>query len=143
MSAILEWSPELELGLGGIDDQHRQLVELTNALRMCIGREELGRILDALAHHTETHFREEEQLMADSGFPGLAAHQANHRAFSRRVSDARRRHGAGEWVDISSMRLIQSWLVEHLERADREFGAFLVAETRPRGTIARLLRRLA
>ena len=29
MSAILEWSPELELGLGGIDDQHRQLALTT------------------------------------------------------------------------------------------------------------------
>ncbi len=147
MSTILEWSPDFELGHGGIDDQHRQLVELTNALRMCmgrcIGRDELGQVLASLAQHTDAHFSEEEQLMAQLGYPGLDEHRANHLAFSRRVRDAHQRHHDGELIEFSSLRVIQAWLVEHMERADREFGRFLAAESRPRGGVARLLRRLA
>jgi len=145
MSTILEWSPQFELGLGTIDEQHHLQVELINALRVCmgqcIGREELGQLLSSLEQHTEAHFREEEQLMAQMRYPGLDEHRANHEAFARRVRDTHRRHREGELIEFSTLRLIQGWLVEHLERADRDFGHFAAEAGRPRGSIARWLRR--
>lgn len=147
MGTILEWTAEFELGVTGVDAQHRELVELVNRLRVCmgqcIGREEISDILAALVRHTEEHFGEEERMMADAGYPALSDHRANHQAFACRIRDIRRRHHEGQLIEFSNLTLIRGWLVEHMQRADRDFGDFLDRQRQPRRGLARLLRRRA
>lgn len=144
MGTVLEWTAEFELGVSGVDAQHRELVELVNRLRacmgQCIGREEIGDILSALVHQTEAHFGVEERLMAEAGYPALADHRANHLAFARRIRDAHRRYHEGQLIEFSTLTLIRGWLVEHMQRADRDFGEFLERRGQPRRGLARLLR---
>ena len=66
---FMPWTAELELGLPEIDDQHRQLVALTNALhdelsKATPDRAAIGHILEGLVDYTVNHFVLEEELFA-------------------------------------------------------------------------------
>jgi len=147
MSGVLEWTTDFELGLAGVDEQHRDLVDLINRLRRCMGhcagQAELGELLAALEAHTEQHFLLEEQMMAESQFPNFERHRANHEAFVLRLREARRRHLDGALIEFQTLAMLRGWLVEHMLRADCEFGAYLERRRRPRGPMGRLFRRLA
>jgi len=147
MSGVLEWNTDFELGLAGVDEQHRDLVDLINRLRLCMGhcagQAELGEVLQALEAHTELHFRLEEQLMEESRYPQAARHRANHAAFVLRLREARCRHLDGVLIEFPTLAMLRGWLVEHMLRADCEFGAYLEQRRQPRGPMGRLFRRLA
>lgn len=80
--APLVWNSAWETGDERIDTQHRDLVAGVNRLAYAIetGRthDELWRMLSFLALYVHTHFRTEEAIMAESGYPDLARHEAEH-----------------------------------------------------------------
>ncbi|MCB1906404.1 MAG: bacteriohemerythrin [Rhodocyclaceae bacterium] len=145
MGVVVRWGSEFELGIDDIDDQHRELADVLDRLRLCMGQcagaGELESLLGELEARTLHHFRYEEQAMTAAGFPGLEPHRANHRAFERRVSETHQLHRAGHLVELPTVSLLQGWLFEHIERADREYADYMLTHRRPRFTLARLFGR--
>jgi hemerythrin len=128
----LGWDRSLETGNEQIDAQHRELFARLDALgeatREHRGPEELGRLLGFLADYVDTHFEDEEALMARSGYARLEEHRAEHEAF-RLERDALLReflsHGPTAVLVVKASDRITAWLREHVQRADRAFVAFL------------------
>lgn len=147
MSVVARWGSEFELGIDDIDDKHRELADVLDRLRLCMGQcagaGELLSLLAELEARTIHHFRSEEQAMTAAAFPGLAPHRANHRAFERRVREAHQLHREGHLVELPTVTLLQGWLFEHIERADRDFAEFMRVRRRPRFTLSRLFGRTA
>ena len=86
---LIEWNGSLEIGNPLIDDDHRRLVAEANELYDIISAKEksdivLAKIRD-FAASLYRHFVAEEQLMQESGYPGLEAHAADHTAFAREI----------------------------------------------------------
>ena len=81
--------------------------------------------------------------MAAEAFPGLEPHCANHRAFERRVRETHQLHRDGRFVRLPTVSLLQGWLFEHIDRADREFSDYLHARRQPGYSLARLFGRSA
>ena len=131
MSAVPRWGPEYEFGIDDVDAQHRALADVLDRMRLCMGHcagsSELGSLLAELEARTVHHFRSEEQTMAAEAFPGLEPHCANHRAFERRVRETHQLHRDGRFVRLPTVSLLQGWLFEHIDRADREFSDYLHA----------------
>ncbi len=71
--ALIEWNDSLKIGIGIIDNQHKQLVKLTNELNdaMKSGKAKtvLSGIIASLAQYTVTHFTAEEQYLISSPIP--------------------------------------------------------------------------
>ena len=129
------WDPTLETGNELVDSQHKQLFELINELHDAIvdgdALETQQSILDRLLAYAETHFLDEEKLMASVGYPGLAAQQEMHREYTfetnRLAEDAR----ASEMVlPITLAVFLHEWLTKHIRIEDRKIGEYIRAQGR-------------
>lgn len=130
----IEWTGELEIGIGVIDGQHRRIVDYINALHD-IGdnpdREIVGRVIGDLVDYTYSHFAFEEALMEEAGYDALAIHQNTHRSFCERVETLRQRFAAGEDITTPLGTLLQTWLINHIMSDDNSYAA-LVKKKMPR-----------
>lgn len=120
---LAEWSPEILVGLPNIDAQHRQLFDLAATFA---GDGDQIRVLKSLAMLTEyvkVHLREEEQMMAACGYPGLEAHRQLHAEFRRMLFtllENAKRMTLDEIADEVKF-LINGWFYNHILVADFDY----------------------
>jgi hemerythrin-like metal-binding protein len=124
--STLAWNIAHEVGVREIDDQHARLVVLLNELVAALrnGQPHEAALTDVV-RYTGFHFACEERLMRGVGYLGEAAHREMHR---RLLDDLRglRLDGAGVSVSLIA-RYLQEWLLRHVDGADRDVAAALVA----------------
>ena len=123
----IEWSPALAIGNPAIDRQHQKLFDL--AADMVSDRDQVRamRTLAALSEYVIVHFRDEEKLLEDIGYPELAAHKKLHDDFRARLAKLYA-NAAGMKLDqiAEEVRLlINEWLTKHIMAADREYAKYL------------------
>ena len=122
-----------EIGIAEIDAQHRRLFELLVEMRSWARSEfdhlAVRDILNALADYAATHFSVEESVMRMLNYPDTEAHIANHKAFINRLNVFRYQFlKDGNVGDVDLADFIQSWLVEHIDRADRAYVQHFLAK---------------
>ena len=127
---FMPWTPELELGLPEIDDQHRQLVALTNALHDELSgasprRSAVGEILEGLVDYTHNHFIVEEVLFQQHHYAEAPAPQAEPDGFTRKALDLLMRFDEGQEVTLEALEFLKQWLVHHICKVDRAYLPFM------------------
>jgi hemerythrin len=128
---LMEWDDKLSVRIAAMDEQHQKLVALLNELFDAMmagqGRDRLGHVTGALVDYTKTHFSQEEELMAQHGYPDLAAHRAAHEALTKKVLEAQQRYraGASAALSIDMLNFLKSWLVNHIQGTDKKYGVWL------------------
>jgi len=119
---------DFEIGIAEIDLQHRQLNNLLERLRDSAGKRygfAANAILEELALETRVHFAVEESLMRLLAFPDTEAHVAEHRRLTEQLDGFRKRAQDFEVADDLTA-FIQTWLIDHVDKFDREFvGHFI------------------
>ena len=120
-----EWSPRMETGLPDIDAQHRRLFELAASFD---GQRESLHVMTALAEladYIKTHFRDEEAMLAEWGYPDLAAHRALHAEFRKMLSSllADARQMSLDQIAERVHFLINDWFYKHILVSDFEYVA--------------------
>ncbi len=112
----MEWSDKLELGLGKMDDTHREFVDFYNALQAAPPEAFIER-LDAFIEHTVAHFDQENRWMEKVNFPGC--HRAEHDRVLVVLRDVRERAAKGD--TFLGRRLVEelpAWLDNHVNGMD-------------------------
>jgi hemerythrin len=132
----LRWSEALSIGVPEIDAQHRELFRRVEGLLAAMRANDPGvlRLVNYLAGHVEVHFRAEEDLMSRLGYPGVAEHVAEHRAFLdefERLEHAFAQEGATASLVLRLERWLTAWLAEHVSAMD----GLLAAHVRQRGSV--------
>jgi hemerythrin len=130
----IEWTQELEIGIGVIDGQHRRIVDYINTLDdVCQipDREVVGQVIGDLIDYTYSHFAFEEALMEEAGYEFLSIHQNTHKAFCERIEQLRKRFDDGGDVAEPLAELLRTWLINHIMSDDDSYAA-LVKEKLPR-----------
>ncbi len=127
---LLTWNHACTINVRAMDDQHGILMDTMNELRQTVvrgrGREEICALLDRLIEFTRMHFWSEEQLMEQSGFPGLADHRAEHHSMLAQMMQAAHRVQYGEAVPMRQLLCsLRSGYIEHIEGPDRQYGPWL------------------
>ena len=88
---LLQWSDSYKVGIQEVDEQHKELVAMLNALHVAIverhAKEASRKILDQLADYTHTHFLLEESLMRVTHYPGFDIHKQQHEELIKQVVD--------------------------------------------------------
>jgi hemerythrin-like metal-binding protein len=133
-SGTSSWSDRYALGVEVIDQQHQRLFRLIDQLAWGIqqGNAEpaLQSVFDELSDYTKTHFQTEEQLMAESGFPGGAGHREKHRGLEASLADLVAKASRGEpWVSLETMNFLRQWLYHHIDDTDRQLAVHLNSRT--------------
>ena len=128
MAQLLEWTPELSVGIEVIDAQHKRIVEYINLLheaRLRRDREAIARVIEELVDYTLSHFSFEESMMEEAKYRFLAPHKKVHELFVRRVSEYQQRFKMGEDVETVAADMqntLVTWLMNHIKREDMDYG---------------------
>jgi hemerythrin-like metal-binding protein len=127
---LVTWTEELSTNVGQCDEQHKKLIEMINTLHdaMKVGKGQgvLKKVLNELVDYTKTHFRTEEDLFKDHGYPAYLEHKAEHDALTKQVAALAEKVRKGEAViTLEVMAFLKDWLEEHIVGSDKLYGPFL------------------
>lgn len=131
-----QFTEALLTGFAGIDEQHRLFLEMLQELAVQIesGHQRQG-VLDAfqgMRMYAEGHFTDEEGLMAQYGYPDLAAHQRLHETFRTMVGELEGRIGDGiGLLSLETLEFLGSWFIGHIRNEDHRFAAFARSSQTP------------
>jgi hemerythrin-like metal-binding protein len=122
----LSWHEAYACGHDTIDHEHRLLFSMANGLLNAIflgkSGEEISEIIGLLTVEVAAHFRDEEVILADIGYPGATEHAQLHKALltkARRLANAFD-EGTTEVGSIFQF-LAYDVIATHMLKADREF----------------------
>jgi hemerythrin len=130
-----QFDAKYQVGVEQIDREHRQLFEIVARVYDSLeARDDKAQSLiraaaAELLDYTATHFASEEGLMAQAGYPDLAAHREQHEHLLTRARDMEMRIELDDkYVAVELSQFLYRWLIDHIEASDRKFGEFLVAQ---------------
>lgn len=119
------WSKELETGNAQIDEEHQELLRAVNQLlEACAtgkGETELSNTLDFLMQYTMTHFRHEEALQVQYGYPDYSNHKRFHETFFKVVENlvaSLKTEGATPRLMEDMNKRLVGWLLNHIKTED-------------------------
>ncbi len=127
-----DWRNDLNTGIEIVDFQHKNLFligrEVEQILRTeCIGmtEDQLLRIVCELRDYVAYHFYQEESLMQQMGYSGLAEHRRQHQAAIKEVQEIdfqqlreRPRDGLKKIRDMMQQWIFQHILIEDMKMAN-------------------------
>lgn len=129
---LVEWSEKFSVGLRSVDTQHQKLLGICNklhdAMKSGAGKDALEPTLRELVSYTRTHFASEEQLLAKSNYPTLAAHKLQHTNLLRQVDGyVDKFNGGNTLFAVQLAGFLKDWLLSHIADTDRQYSAHLKA----------------
>jgi hemerythrin len=113
-----------------MDQEHSGLIALANAFMAAVNvgasRAELEMRLTELIAGFENHFRNEEELMQSSNFPGLAIHAAEHSKLIEQMSGLRDDLASGSVNVCGALAdFVQVWTEQHIQGSDASLADFI------------------
>ncbi len=129
LAKAIHWKPEFSVGIPHIDDEHKELIGLIQALETLAGaadHETLERILSTLSEYTKRHFLSEETMMKKMEYPKLIEHRNQHRAFIHKVSEFEVQFQSNKAAELSDeiLKYLWTWLTTHILVHDKAYEAF-------------------
>ena len=127
---LLTWNHASSTGVKAMDDQHGILMDTLNDLRLALvhgsGRDQVCDGLNRLIEFTRMHFSNEERLLEQTGYPGVAEHRDAHQRLLGQIEDAALRAQHNDEVHMRSLLLfLRDWFTMHVEDLDRQYGKWL------------------
>ena len=131
---LIEWTAELSVGIDSIDEQHKKLVNMINALNDAMltnsSNELLGKIFTGLAAYTQKHFAYEENMFAEYGYTNSIEHKRQHGELIAQVVELKERfiENPQGTMSVDLMLFLKRWLTNHIMRTDKEYAEFLISK---------------
>ena len=127
----VSWDDSFSVGFDPIDDQHKELVNMTGELfQACeqgviaadmVFLETIRKALD----YAETHFADEEEYMRKVNYPHLDEQEKQHDAFVAEVQKSIEEFEAGNIEPIDMARFLKKWLLNHIAVSDKRYAPYL------------------
>lgn len=132
MPIFFVWKDAFDLGIAGVDAEHRQFFEIMNRCAMAakVGASPatVQIVLQELATYSAHHFRNEEEALDRVGYPELEVQRAEHARF---VQQLERIRGLEEPSILAALSLARDWLLQHVTGTDRRYVDWITKD-RPR-----------
>ncbi|MDR2552297.1 MAG: bacteriohemerythrin [Treponema sp.] len=129
---LVEWSDDFLVGNAQIDEQHRELVRITNDFWAgcqtggIIAKVSFLNTIQGAVHYMKTHFAAEEAIMQRAGYPGYGDHKKQHENF---VAEVLRQANRFEEEDNPNpgkfSEFLMDWIVGHIARSDKQYIPFI------------------
>ena len=127
----VSWSDEYSVDFEVIDNQHKELVRMTNVLfdgckkGSTFADEAFMQTIRAAIEYAQTHFYTEEKYMKKADYPDMAAHKQEHDTFVSTVKDAVKDFEDGKSEPIALARFLKKWLLTHIAESDKKYSPYL------------------
>jgi hemerythrin len=129
---LVEWDDRYLVGIPLIDDQHKELVNMTNTLyEGCLAGDEAARAYFMNAIHgtvdyVKYHFAAEEKILEHVKFPELAEHKREHESFVKQVFEEVKSFETGKkFVPNVFVRYLKDWILTHIAMKDKKYAAYI------------------
>jgi hemerythrin len=129
------WDISLVTGHKIIDEQHMQLfatlVNLIEASSQGLGNDEIYTTFDFLGEYTIMHFKTEEELQIEYGYPGYSLHKQSHDEFKTKIFEllnTLEKEGPEKKFINDVVQTIGDWLTTHIKGSDIEMAAYLESQ---------------
>ena len=128
--AVLEWNDSLVLNIHSIDHQHKEIVtyinELHRAMKAGEPKQTTRKILGSIVEFTRTHFKTEEDLFDQYGYPEAEQHKAIHKELINQASTLEKQLESGvPNLEMPLMDFLKGYLVNHFLTIDKQYASFL------------------
>jgi hemerythrin len=127
----VNWTEDLSVGVGLIDDQHKIWFEKADQLfeagKKGQAKEFVGQMLDFLDDYTKKHFSDEEKYMLSIHYPEYDRQKSLHTAFIGQLDKLKnefRESGGNLLVILNANQMVVEWLTKHISNEDRRIGAY-------------------
>ncbi len=119
------FGPELVLGIGVIDDQHKRIAQYYNNMVNSFNNELTGmsQILDELINYTSFHFYNEEKFLETINYPEFAGHKKKHMSLldELKALAAELRLNDSKEIKEKILSISRDWIVFHIMIEDRMY----------------------
>ncbi|MDR1930155.1 MAG: bacteriohemerythrin [Treponema sp.] len=129
---FVKWDDKYSVGIQLIDDQHKELISLTNALfRGCLaGPEEakayFSETIQGAVDYVKYHFSAEEKILEEIKFPGYENHKSQHKSFIVKIlTDVRSFEEGKKFVPNAFVRYLRDWILSHIAVMDKQYADYM------------------
>ena len=129
---LVAWSDDFLVGNSAIDQQHKELVRLTNEFwagcRMggMMAKVYFLQTIQGTVLYIKTHFSTEEELMKKANYPEFDAHKQQHEDF---VSEVTRQIQFFEKEDNPNpsafVEYLMNWILKHVADSDKKYMPYI------------------
>ncbi len=121
--ALLQWQDRFSVGIGAVDHEHKQLIELINRLHDEFARHGPKGGIEAffgdLLAGISAHFALEERFMRERRYDQLTPHKADHERLLDELRDLMDdAAAAGATGDDELAARLAAWFAHHFETHD-------------------------
>ena len=131
-AVIVSWEPKYSVGIKLINDQHMELIKLTNALyKACLSRDKSVAVVfkESMSHMVEYvryHFNAEVSLLERVGYPNHYEHKKQHEALIREILIAVKNYEEGNKLAPNVfVRTLKEWVFGHIAICDQAYAAYI------------------
>jgi hemerythrin len=131
---MVVWDDKYATGIQLIDNQHKELVSLTNELfRACMDREVIQQevfkeTMKRMVDYVRFHFGAEQDLMQRVNYPDYAEHKKQHDVFVLKVIESVRGYNEGKkMVPNQFVRTLRDWILSHIAHYDKLYASYIAA----------------
>ncbi len=131
----MEWTTDLTVGVGMIDEQHKELINRMNAffdsMKNGDKQQRVLEMISFLEDYVISHFSDEEKLQLSSGYPLYKEHKKLHTDFINDIKQMRKDiETTGFTVATASLMgsTLVSWLTLHIKKVDKGLGAHILSK---------------
>ncbi len=123
------WSEKLSVGVKLFDEQHKGLIAMLNKMikdpTATTRSETISDVLTDMTSYAQKHFKAEEDLMIEHGYPQYEEHKSQHKAFKIKVAELCTATMEGdEAVPQVLLEYLSQWLTQHILDEDMEYKPF-------------------
>lgn len=125
---IMVWDDSLDVGVAGMNAEHRDILNAMNAIydshKAGMAGEGINRLVAKLGEVTTRHFADEERYMEKIRFPGVSSHKLIH---AKLLADFGKHAAAirddGGRANDAFFQFLSYWLSAHIRGIDVKYGA--------------------
>jgi hemerythrin len=130
---LVEWDDRYSVKIQLIDDQHKELINMTNTLyEGCLAGDEAARsyFLEAVhgtVDYVKYHFAAEEKILENVKYPGFAEHKREHEGFVKKIfEDVESFQGGKKFVPNVFVRYLKDWILTHIAVEDKKYAEYIL-----------------
>jgi hemerythrin-like metal-binding protein len=126
----INWSVRYSVGVAKLDEQHKQIIGMLNRLVTSpesrdANSETISEILTTMTRYSLEHFKTEEGLLKEHGYPDLEKHRQEHIAYRKKAIDFSTATSLGvESVPQILVTYLFEWWTNHILEEDMKYKSF-------------------